>query len=332
MRSSDVRFRLAGRQEGGDRLTSMSRIEERPQVLQHVSFLLPAGGHHAQRSLHEPTTSLAIRTPADPPPDHRESQRSLRRVVRRFDPFDPRQRPQSLFDLEDLEARRRRLRATAPRPLQESLATLASQSNHPILEPLPVQSPVPHSVPIVEQPMRQFQQSLADRLPATTAIDHRLKIAAKMGPTNLSPPGRDPLVGTESIAGDDLIRLAAQQGPGHLAGAVAGDGEDRGQPGHGDPEPGLLAILSPRRLVDVRRVGGVDRDGQLVVRRLQDLGTASLQLRRSSRWRSSARRGRRKVAGSAACSAGRPPRTRPGRPANTARSRPREHPQASSRR
>ena len=50
------------------------------------------------------------------------------------------------------------------------------------------------------------------------------------------------------------------------------------RPGHGRPEPGLLAVFSPRGLVDVRRLGGVDRDGQFVVRGFQNLGTATLQL------------------------------------------------------
>ena len=99
-----------------------------------------------------------------------------------------------------------------------------------------------------------------------------------MGPTNLSPSRRDPGVGAEPIAADDLLRLASQQGFGDLARAVAGDGEDRSDPGHGHPEPGFPSVLPPRGLVDVRRTGGVDRDGQFVVRGLQDLGTASLQL------------------------------------------------------
>ncbi len=72
----------------------MLGLEARCQVLQHVTALLPAGRDHAQRPLHEPAPSLAIRTAADPSPDHRESQRPLRRVIRRLDPFDPGKRPQ----------------------------------------------------------------------------------------------------------------------------------------------------------------------------------------------------------------------------------------------
>src|SRR4051794_16343565 len=209
----------------------MIGLEARRQVLQHVAAVLPAGRYHAQRPLDESAPPLAIRTSTDPSPDHRKTQRSLRRVVRRLDPFDLRERPQSLFYLEDLEASRRRLRAPALRSFQEGLANLAAQTCHPFAERLPVQRPVSHPVPVVEQAMGQLQQLLADRFPLTPAIDHRLEIAAKVSPTNLSPPRRDPLISAEPIAADDLIGSASQQGFGDLARAVAGDGEDRSDPG-----------------------------------------------------------------------------------------------------
>ena len=189
MRSSGFCFRPASRHQRRDRLTLMFCLEARGQVLKHVASLLSAGRHNAQGPLHESTASLAIRTTADPSPDSRKSPRTLRRVVRRLDSLDPRERPQSLFHLENLnlKARRRRLGATAPRTLLQGLADLATQSNHPTLEPHPVQSSVSDPVPVVEQPMGQFQQPLADRLAVTAPIDHRLKIAAKMSPTYLPP-------------------------------------------------------------------------------------------------------------------------------------------------
>src|SRR5512142_2371637 len=100
----------------------MFGLEARPQVLQHVAPLLPAGRYHTQHPLDESAPSSAIRPATDPPPDHRKTQRSLRHIVRRLDPFDLREGPQALFDLEDLEARRRRLRAPAPRSSQGGLA------------------------------------------------------------------------------------------------------------------------------------------------------------------------------------------------------------------
>src|SRR6185312_12232630 len=134
----------------------------------------------------------------------------------------------------------RRLGAPALRPFLQRPTDLTTQASHLFPERRPLQGTVPHSVPVVEQSMRLLQQPLADRFAFSFAIDHRLEIAAKMGPTDLAPPRRDPLVGTEPIAADDLFRLAPQQSFGYRARAVAGDGEDRGEPGHGHPEPGLL--------------------------------------------------------------------------------------------
>jgi hypothetical protein len=75
----------------------MIGLEARGQVFQHVATSLAAGRHHAPCPFHEPAPSFAICPTADPSPDHRGSQGSLRRVVRRLDPFEPRECPQPLF-------------------------------------------------------------------------------------------------------------------------------------------------------------------------------------------------------------------------------------------
>jgi site-specific DNA recombinase len=99
-----------------------------------------------------------------------------------------------------------------------------------------------------------------------------------VSPTNLSPPRRDPGVGTEPIAANHLLRLASQQRLGHLAGAVSGDAEDGEEPGHGRPEPDLPAVFSPRGLIDVHRLDRVNRNGQFVVGGFKNRGAATLQL------------------------------------------------------
>ena len=259
----------------------MFGLEAGRRVFQHIAALPPAGRHHAQRSLHEPAPSHAIGTAADPSPDHRESQRPLRRVVRRLDPLDPAgvHRPSSTLRISKHVADV----FTQPHfdPLFQGLANLSSQPSHPIaLERLPIQSHHPGpGASCGDSRCDRFNNLSPIGLAVTPAIDHRLEIAAKMSPTNLSPPGRGPLVGAEPIAADDLIRLAAQQGPGHLARAVSSDGGDRGDTGHGRPEPRLFARSSRHEVSSMfTAFAGVDRDGEFVVRGFQDLGTASLQL------------------------------------------------------
>ena len=94
-----------------------------------------------------------------------------------------------------------------------------------------------------EQPVRQPEQLSAGRLPGAPPVDHRLKIAAKMAPADLSPVRPQPVVGLEPVAADDLVLLIPQQSPGDLGGAIAGDGEDRGQGGDRHPQPSLVSVL-----------------------------------------------------------------------------------------
>jgi hypothetical protein len=84
-------------------LATTIRFKARRQGSQDVAALLPTGHHPTQHPLHEPAPTLAVGPTTDPPPDHRVSQRAFRRVVRRLDPLHPRERPQTLFHLEDLE-------------------------------------------------------------------------------------------------------------------------------------------------------------------------------------------------------------------------------------
>ena len=132
-------------------------------------------------------------------------------------------------------------------------------------------------MPVVEQLVRQQKQTIAGRDTTTAPVDHRLKIATQVRPADLPPPRHDPL-SAEPVAADDLTIFAPQEGPGDVATAALGDGEDGEQGGDRRPQPDLLEPLPPRRLVDVRRLGVVDRDRQFVGGGFEDGGRLPLQL------------------------------------------------------
>jgi len=95
-------------------LTSVLGLNARSKIVQDAASLLAANRHHAQGPLHETALSLAVRSATDPTSDHSESQRSLRRVVRRLEPA---RTSTDLLHFEDFQARPRRCYATSPRSL-----------------------------------------------------------------------------------------------------------------------------------------------------------------------------------------------------------------------
>ncbi len=145
-----VVFGRGDRQEKGESLATTTRFRARGRVTQDVVSLLPTGRDHGQHALREPAPVRAVGPAADPTPEHRVAQRTFHRVVRGLDTFYPRERPQTLPHLEDLEARRRRLRARAMRPFLKGSLDLPPQAAHPLLERPPLQSPVTHPVPVAK--------------------------------------------------------------------------------------------------------------------------------------------------------------------------------------
>ena len=156
------------------------RFKARSQVIQDVLALLPTGRHHCQHSLDESASMRTVGPTANPPPDHRMSQRSFHRVVRRRNSLDVRETPQTFLRFEQLEACRGRLRARALRPILKGLLDLAPQAAHPLLKPTPGQSAVTHLVPVAEQSVRQGKQPSADFLTVAASVDHRLKVSTQM--------------------------------------------------------------------------------------------------------------------------------------------------------
>src|SRR5512142_3571170 len=92
-------------------------------------------------------------------------------------------------------------------------------------------------MPPVEQPLGVTQQEPTDFGRLAAPIDHRLKIPIEVRPAKLPTP--DPNVAAEPIADDHLPAVGPEQVPGDLGPPGGGDGEDRHQVRHGDPEPRL---------------------------------------------------------------------------------------------
>ena len=140
------------RQQGRDLPASQVRLEARTEIVQHVALLLSAGGDHPQQPLHKPAAIGTVRPSTDPPSDHGMSQRAFRPVVRRLDPLDAHEAPQTFFHFEDLKACRGRLGATAtPATFRRGLDR-APQSRCNRLEPRPINGPIADAVP----PRRRF--------------------------------------------------------------------------------------------------------------------------------------------------------------------------------
>ena len=126
------------RQQGRNLLASQVRLEARAEIVQHVALLLSAGGDHRQHPLHKPAAIGTVGPAADPPPDHRMSQRPFRPIVGRLDPSDAHEGPQRHFHLEDLKARRGRLAQPQLWPL--SSAALTARRNRAamgVIAPVP---------------------------------------------------------------------------------------------------------------------------------------------------------------------------------------------------
>ena len=147
--------RLVRRHQRRDLLAAQVRHEARAEIVQHVAPLLATGGHHRQHPLHEPAPLGTVRPATDPAPDHGVSQRALRSVVRRLDPLHAHEGPQTLLHLEDLEARRRRLDATATLARFQRDLDLAPQPRRNRLEPPPIDRPIANAVPPAEHPLGQ---------------------------------------------------------------------------------------------------------------------------------------------------------------------------------
>src|SRR5262249_27011930 len=117
-----------------------------------------------------------------------------RRIVRRRDTRDPRERPQTLFHPQDFGATAAGGRTGTARTVLQGRLDLTPQPDHRGAETPAVHLLGLQAVPPPEQPVRQPQQLPADRFGRATTVNHRLKIAAEMTPADLAAGPRDPIV------------------------------------------------------------------------------------------------------------------------------------------
>jgi hypothetical protein len=98
-----------------------------------------------------------------------------------------------------------------------------------------------------------------------------LKVSTQMRPADLSTGRLDPLIRAEPVTADYLIVFASQESRGDFAAKALGDRKNCVHAGHRGPQPSLLAILTPRRLVDINHLGMMDRSREFVVRDFKGL-------------------------------------------------------------
>ena len=122
------------RQQGRDLVASQVRPEARAEIVQHVALLLSAGGDHRQHPHHKSAAIATVRPSTDPARSRHVAAR-FRPVVRRLDPLDAHEGPQTFFHFEDLKACRGRLGATATLATFQRGLDRAPQSRCNRLEP-----------------------------------------------------------------------------------------------------------------------------------------------------------------------------------------------------
>src|SRR5271169_649428 len=95
-----------------------------------VAALLTAGFDYRQHRLDKATAGDALRSKRQLPPNHRVTQRTLTRVVRRFDPFIMQERPQPAAMLVQLPARALHVSIAALKSAQQQTLQLPADRTH----------------------------------------------------------------------------------------------------------------------------------------------------------------------------------------------------------
>ena len=151
-----------------------------------VAMLLAAGFHHRQHRLDEAAATGALGPKGKFSPNHRMTQRSLARIVRRFDPFVAQERPQPRTVFVQFPTRAACIGVTALGAAQQQTLHIAADRSHPTQQCRPRDSALPRVGPVLEQLARRMPQTTAEVLRArVAAVDHRLEIAFQMSPAPL---------------------------------------------------------------------------------------------------------------------------------------------------
>src|SRR5262245_8825767 len=242
------------------------------EVAQHLPTLLLQRPDHAGQTLHEAQTLLAVAAVTDLAPDHRRTQRPLRRIVRRLHPVAPRERPQRLAQVQQRRAQLLRARAAAVEAAHEHPLDAPT---HPVLGLQPAPEPFPHPRPVADVPpvreqfVRPVQQQRADVTALVLPVHHRLEVAAQVRPAQLPLLQGALVVGAEAVAADRPLDGAPEQRAQRRCAARGGDDEVAQRARDRHPQPAQPALELPARLVDVLDGGMLECRADLLVRYFQ---------------------------------------------------------------
>src|SRR3989304_1028735 len=125
-----------------------------------VATLLATTLDHRQHRLHEAAAARTLRSKRQLPPDHRMTQRTFARIVRRLDPVMPQKRPQPLAMLVQLPARPAHVAIAALHSAQQQTLHLAANRTHPTHQRRPRNLAGAIIGPVLEQLARRAPQAL----------------------------------------------------------------------------------------------------------------------------------------------------------------------------
>src|SRR5262249_23387696 len=170
------------------------------QVVQHLTTALPERLYHAQQALHEAASRLALAAVTAFASEHRSPQHPLRRVIRWLYSCHLRERPQRLLPQEDVRARPLCLLAAATHPFQQPVLHVQPRPRqHLLAHRLETQPAFTVAMPQREYAGLFLEQSLADPLPGTASVHHRLKVPLQVRPAQLPLLFRQAVVGAVAV-------------------------------------------------------------------------------------------------------------------------------------
>ena len=231
-----------------------------------VAVLLATGFHHRQHRLDKAAAAGALGPEGKFTPNHCVTQRSLARIVRRFDPVVTQEHPQPRAMCVQFPARAARIDVTAFGAAQQQTLHVATDRSHPTQQCRPRNLSGTKVGPMLEQLACRMPQTIAEVLCArVAAVDHRLEIAFQMGPAPLQTAQMP--VHFCPIAGDDAVELLAKQLAERCRFAGGSDRKHRKQSGDECPQPSLVVFLFGSRFVNVQLLLSGQLSRQRIIRR-----------------------------------------------------------------
>lgn len=175
-----------------------------------VVGLLTAGFDDGQQCLEEATALCTLGAEVELAPDHRRAESAFAGIVRRFDSFVVKERPEPLAVLQQFLAGARRLRVTTAQSASQQSLDLGADGGQHSSQTGAGEELIAMAMPPLEQPLRLFQQVFPQLFRGGRAgIDEMLEVAHEMSPAPLQP--FQPPVHFGSVATDHAREPVGQQ-------------------------------------------------------------------------------------------------------------------------